>query len=115
MNDLKQRVQRFDPNLKALNLNEISAKANGNIYEALAVMAKRANQLTVELKEELQHKLEEFAVHYDTIEEILENTEQLEISRFYEKLPNPALIAMYEFMQDKLGYEYRNFDKDSID
>ncbi len=112
MNDLKQRVQKYDPNLKALNLNEISEKTHDNIYEALAIMAKRANQLTVLLKEELQHKLEEFSVQYETIEEIMENTEQLEISRFYEKLPNPALIALHEFLEGKLGYEYRNLDEE---
>lgn len=73
----------------------------GNIYEAVAIISKRANQISSEMKEELQSKLQEFASHSDNLEEIFENREQIEISKFYEKLPKPSLIAVQEFLEDK--------------
>jgi DNA-directed RNA polymerase subunit K/omega len=73
----------------------------GNIYEAVAIISKRANQISSEMKEELQGKLQEFASHSDNLEEIFENREQIEISKFYEKLPKPSLIAVQEFLEDK--------------
>jgi len=81
-----------------------------NIYKTLVVIATRAKQLSVDIKLELNAKLEEFAITPDTIEEINENKEQIEISKFYEKLPNPAIIATEEFLAGKL--EYRSRDKD---
>src|SRR4051794_36730317 len=73
----------------------------GNLYESIAIIAKRANQINITLKEELHNKLEEFATHTDSLEEIHENKEQIEISKAYEKMPNPAILATQEFMDIK--------------
>ena len=75
-----------------------------NIYESITVLAKRANQIGLDIKEELTSKLEEFASHTDNLEEIFENREQIEISKFYERLPKPTLIAIQEFLEDKIYY-----------
>ncbi|HUS03570.1 MAG TPA: DNA-directed RNA polymerase subunit omega [Chitinophagaceae bacterium] len=85
------------------NLTDIKEKT-GNLYESIAVIAKRANQINISLKEELHNKLEEFASHTDSLEEIHENKEQIEISKAYERMPNPALLATTEFMDDKVYY-----------
>lgn len=90
------------------NLVDIKAKT-GNLYESIAVIAKRANQINISIKEELHNKLEEFASHTDSLEEIHENKEQIEISKAYERMPNPALLASAEFMEDKV-YFRRNED-----
>jgi DNA-directed RNA polymerase subunit K/omega len=76
----------------------------GNIYEAVAIMSKRANQISTELKEELTSKLQEFGSNNDNLEEIFENREQIEVSKFYEKLPKPSLIAVQEFLEEKIYY-----------
>ena len=86
---------------EARNMLEIKAKT-GNVYESIAIIAKRANQINVAIKEELHSKLEEFASHTDSLEEIHENKEQIEISKAYERMPNPALLATQEFMEDKI-------------
>ncbi len=78
-------------------------KETGNIYESVVVCAKRANQISIEIKQELNRKLEEFAYYTDNLEEIFENREQIEISKFYERLPKPSLIALEEF-QDHAIY-----------
>lgn len=85
----------------------------GNIYESVAIIAKRANQIGVDLKTELSKKLQEFASTNDSLDEIFENREQIEISRFYEKLPKPSLIATQEFRDGKIYY--RNPAKDTQD
>ena len=85
------------------NLTDIKAKT-GNLYESIAIVAKRANQINISIKEELHSKLEEFASHTDSLEEIHENKEQIEISRAYERMPNPALLATQEFMEEKIYY-----------
>jgi len=74
----------------------------GNIYEAIVAMSKRSNQISSELKEELTGKLQEFASSTDNLEEIFENREQIEISKFYEKLPKPVAMSMTEMLDDKL-------------
>ena len=79
-----------------------------NIYESVSIMSKRANQISVEMKEELSGKLQEFSSHSDNLEEIFENREQIEISKFYEKLPKPSLIAVQEFLEDKIYYRNPN-------
>ncbi|MDR1156293.1 MAG: DNA-directed RNA polymerase subunit omega [Bacteroidales bacterium] len=76
----------------------------GNIYETVVIVAKRANQISVEMKQELNRKLEEFSSYTDNLEEVFENREQIEISRFYEKLPKPSLIALQEFMDHEVYY-----------
>ena len=83
------------------NIDYLEQKAE-NIYEAVVVASKRANQISVELKEELNQKLEEFANYTDNLEEVFENREQIEISKFYERLPKPTLIALEELESDKI-------------
>ncbi|HEU4718038.1 MAG TPA: DNA-directed RNA polymerase subunit omega [Bacteroidia bacterium] len=76
----------------------------GNIYESVAIISKRANQVSTELKEELTGKLNEFATHTDNLEEVFENREQIEISKFYERLPKPTSIATQEFLEGKVYF-----------
>lgn len=76
----------------------------GNIYETIVIIAKRANQISVDLKQELNKKLEEFANYNDNLEEVFENREQIEISRFYERLPKPTLIALQEFKDGEIYF-----------
>jgi DNA-directed RNA polymerase subunit K/omega len=83
------------------DLNMLEAKT-GNIYEAVMICSKRANQIGVEIKEELNRKLEEFANYTDNLEEVFENREQIEISKFYERLPKHPLIALEEFENDQI-------------
>ena len=85
------------------DLNELEA-VTGNIYESIMVIAKRANQINAELKEELNTKLLEFASFTDNLEEVFENREQIEISRYYEKLSKPTLIAYQEFIDGQIYY-----------
>lgn len=82
----------------------------GNLYQSINIIGKRANQINIAVKEELHNKLEEFATHTDSLEEVHENKEQIEISRAYERMPNPALLATNEFLEDKIYY--RNNDED---
>jgi DNA-directed RNA polymerase subunit K/omega len=77
-------------------------KSTGNIYESIVILSKRSNQINMELKEELNRKLEEFAPSSDNLEEVFENREQIEISKFYEKVPKPHNIAMHEMMNDDI-------------
>ncbi len=76
----------------------------GNIYESIAIIGKRANQISAEIKQELTQKLAEFSTSTDNLDEVFENREQIEISRFYEKLPKPSLIATQEFVDGKIYY-----------
>jgi DNA-directed RNA polymerase subunit K/omega len=103
MTEIKVKAQGLDPNVQPRDVSELVAPT-GNIYQSIAIIAKRAAQLNNELKWEIQRKLEEFAVHSDTIEEVQENKEQIEISRFYERLPNPAIIATHEFLRNELQW-----------
>lgn len=96
-------------NVETKDLNELRGKT-GNLYESIAIIAKRANQINISLKEELHNKLEEFASHTDSLEEIHENKEQIEISRAYERMPNPALLATQEFFEDKIYYRKNTDD-----
>ena len=89
--------------------NEMSSRT-GNIYETVMIISKRANQIGVEMKEELNKKLQEFASYTDNLEEVFENREQIEISKFYERLPKPSLLAAQEFIEGKIYY--RNPAKD---
>ena len=97
-------------NIETRDVNELKGRT-GNIYESIAVIAKRANQINITVKEELHNKLEEFASHTDSLEEIHENKEQIEISRAYERMPNPALLATSEFLDNKVYYR-KNEDAD---
>jgi DNA-directed RNA polymerase subunit K/omega len=84
----------------------------GNIYETVAIIAKRANQIAVQIKEDLSKKLAEFASYNDSLEEVFENREQIEISRYYEKLPKPSLLATQEFIEGKVYW--RDPQKDAV-
>src|SRR3982750_3097034 len=90
-------------NVETKSLTDLKNKT-GNIYESIAIIAKRANQINISLKEELHNKLDEFASHTDSLEEIHENKEQIEISRAYEKMPNPAILATSDFIDSKIYY-----------
>jgi DNA-directed RNA polymerase subunit K/omega len=90
-------------NIETRDVNELKNKT-GNLYESISIVGRRANQINITLKEELHNKLEEFASHTDSLEEIHENKEQIEISRAYERMPNPALLATQEFMEGKIYY-----------
>jgi DNA-directed RNA polymerase subunit K/omega len=83
----------------------------GNIYETISIIGKRANQISAEMKEELDGKLEEFSSKTDTLEEVYENVEQIEISKMYERLPKPASIATQEFIDGKVYYRLTGEDK----
>ena len=85
------------------DLSKLSAPT-GNIYESVMIMAKRANQIAAEMKQELNAKLEEFSSYADTLEETFENREQIEISRHYERQPKPTLLAVNEFEGEKIYY-----------
>lgn len=85
-------------------------KDTGNVYETVSIIAKRANQIAGEMKRDLDKKLQEFASLNDNLEEISENREQIEISRFYERLPKPTLIATQEYLDHKI--HFRNPAKD---
>lgn len=97
-------------NIETRDINELKNRT-GNLYESIAIVAKRANQINISVKEELHNKLEEFASHTDSLEEIHENKEQIEISRAYERMPNPALLATQEFMESKI-YHRKNEEQD---
>jgi DNA-directed RNA polymerase subunit K/omega len=110
MSKLRRQLSvNVPPSIETKNLIDIKAKT-GNLYESIAIAAKRANQINVSLREELHNKLEEFASHTDSLEEIHENKEQIEISRAYEKMPNPAILATHEFMEDKVYYRKNDTD-----
>jgi DNA-directed RNA polymerase subunit K/omega len=104
----RQHSSSTSNNVETRDLNELKSKT-GNVYESIAIIGKRANQINISLKEELHNKLEEFASHTDSLEEVHENKEQIEISKAYEKMPNPALLATQEFLEDKV-YHRRNED-----
>ncbi len=88
------------------------AEQTGNIYETVAIISKRANQIAAEMKSDLEKKLQEFAAQTDNLEEINENREQIEISRFYERLPKPTLIATQEYIDGKLAFRNAAKQKD---
>jgi DNA-directed RNA polymerase subunit K/omega len=93
------------------DLRELDTTTN-NIYESIVIMSKRANQLSNNIKEELHQKLSEFASSNDNLEEVFENREQIEISKYYEKLPKPSLVAIQEFLDGKVYY--RNPSKEQF-
>lgn len=86
----------------------------GNVYETVCIIAKRANQIAVEMKKDLEKKLQEFATLNDNFEEVSENREQIEISRYYEKLPKPVLIATQEYIEGKVMYRNLVKEKEKV-
>ncbi|MBR5610759.1 MAG: DNA-directed RNA polymerase subunit omega [Bacteroidales bacterium] len=95
--------RKISNNTETRNLVEIAAPT-GNVYESTMIIAKRANQISASIKQELSHKLEEFSNYADTLEETFENREQIEISKHYERLPKPTLTAIDEFQHGEIFY-----------
>ena len=98
--DIKKNIPNNTVTRKLVDLDQ----PTGNIYESINIIARRANQISSELKSELTRKLADFSSPTDTMEETFENREQIEISRYYERLPKPAIIATEEFLDDELYY-----------
>ncbi|NQX76166.1 DNA-directed RNA polymerase subunit omega [Gilvibacter sp.] len=96
-------------NTTTIDKNLVDAPTN-NIYEAISIISKRATQINSEIKKELLEKLDEFATYNDSLEEIFENKEQIEVSKFYEKLPKPHALAVQEWLEDKIYH--RNTQED---
>lgn len=92
---------KTDTTAESLNVVELEEGTN-NIYESLAILAKRSNQIGLELKEELNEKVAEFQVNNDTLEEVFENREQIEVARFYERLPKPTLMAIHQLLHKEI-------------
>ena len=90
-------------NTTTLDKNLVDAPTD-NIYEAISIISKRATQINSEIKKELLEKLDEFATYNDSLDEVFENTEQIEVSKFYEKLPKPHSLAVQEWLDDKIYY-----------
>lgn len=107
MNDLKN--SQAPVTTVTINRDNFDDKTE-NLYEAISIAAKRAVQINSEIKKELLEKLEEFATYSDSLEEVFENKEQIEVSKFYEKLPKPHALAIQEWLEDKIYY--RNTEKD---
>ncbi len=105
MSDIKTKAQGLDANVQPRDVLEM-VQETGNIYETISIISKRARQISSDLKWEIQRKLEEFAVNTDTIEEVQENKEQIEISKFYERLPNTAIIATQEYLQNDVQWRF---------
>lgn len=103
------KKSKADPTTVTRNMRDFD-KDTGNIYESVAILSKRANSISLEMKEELSKKIAEFASPTDNLEEVFENREQIEIAKFYERLPKPTLIAVTEFLNDQIYY--RNPAKD---
>jgi DNA-directed RNA polymerase subunit K/omega len=95
-----------------IDKNKVDAPTN-NIYEAISIISKRANQINGDIKKELLEKLDEFATYNDSLEEIFENKEQIEVSKFYEKLPKPHSLAVQEWLEDKIYH--RNTADEELD
>lgn len=104
----KEEGKAMSAYIETRDLDELAAKT-GNLYKSINVIANRANQMNSKLKEELHRKLEEFASATDNLEEVFENREQIEISRYYEKLPKTTITSLQEFLNDETYFR----DKDS--
>ena len=98
-----QKIAQVPVNTITRNLADFAAPT-GNVYESVMIIAKRSNQIAADIKQELNHKLEEISNYADTLEETFENREQIEISKYYERLPKPVLIATKEFQDGKIYY-----------
>jgi DNA-directed RNA polymerase subunit K/omega len=110
MNKIIKKSGSINAIIEPRSIKEIAEKT-GNLYKSISIISKRANQISSNLKEELHAKLEEFASITDNLEEFHENREQIEISKHYERMPNPALLATQEFLEDKIYY--RDPDEES--
>ena len=95
------------------NMNDFR-EGTDNVYETVAILGKRANQISVEIRDELKKKLDEFSTKQDNLEEVFENREQIEISRFYERMPKPTLIATQEYLENKIYFRNPAKDKENM-
>ena len=112
--DFKMDFKKTNAPLNTVTRDMLAmSQQTGNVYETVCVIGKRANQISLELKKELEKKLQEFASS-DNLEEISENREQIEISKFYEKLPKPTLIATQEYIEKKLYFSNPAKQKDTL-
>ncbi len=103
----KYKAKGLSSSAQPVNLTDVAA-LTGNLYETLSIASKRSNQIAIQLKEELNAKLDEFANTNETLDEVMENREQIEISKYYERLPNPAILAMSEFEDNELYYRKKD-------
>ena len=103
----KYRNPNAPSSTSTYNRNKIESPTE-NIYEAISIIAKRSNQINLDIRKELHEKLDEFATHNDSLEEIFENKEQIEVSKFYERLPKPHAMAIEEWLNEKIYH--RNTD-----
>lgn len=108
------KVNNIPNNTVTRTLSELDA-TTGNIYESINVIARRANQINTEIKHELANKLSEFSYTSDNLEETFENREQIEISRYYERMPKPSLIAIEEFLAGKVGFRERKAEVETAE
>ncbi|MDT0646064.1 DNA-directed RNA polymerase subunit omega [Zunongwangia sp. F260] len=98
-------IKKTDAPVNSVTYNRNAVDApTGNIYEAISIISKRATQINSEIKKELLEKLDEFATYNDSLDEIFENKEQIEVSKFYEKLPKPHALAVQEWLDEKIYY-----------
>lgn len=107
------KITNAPTNTVTRNLMEL-CEDTGNIYETVSIIGKRANQIAAEMKNDLSKKLQEFASYNDNLEEVFENREQIEISRYYEKLPKPTLIATQEYIEGKVYYRNPAKEKEKL-
>jgi DNA-directed RNA polymerase subunit K/omega len=91
------------------------SEQTGNVYETVRIIGKRANEISVDVKHDLERKLQEFSSYTDSLDEIFENREQIEISRYFERLPKPTLIAAQEFVDDEIYFRNPSKEKDNIE
>src|SRR5210317_906992 len=106
----KYRESKAPATTTTYDKNQVEGETQ-NIYEAIAIIAKRSSQINLDIKKELHEKLEEFATHNDSLEEIFENKEQIEVSRFYERLPKPHAMAIEEWLNDKIYFRHTDEPK----
>lgn len=97
------KKSKADNSAVTRNMNSFT-EGTGNVYETVVILAKRANQIGLDLKEELNKKISEFTQTSDNLEEVFENKEQIEIARYYERLPKPTLLAIQEFLEEQIYY-----------
>ena len=109
-NSKKKKGSSISPYAQARNIDSLTKKT-GNVYESIVIVSKRSNQIGMKLKEELHSKLNEFASSTDSLEEIHENKEQIEISKYYERMPHPTLLALEEFMNDEVYHRKADDEK----
>lgn len=108
--NIKKINTGVSPLIEVKSLKRIE-KESGNIYESIYIIGKRADQIAGIIREELHHKLSEFATHQDNLEEVFENREQIEISKHYEKMPKPTVIALEEFLHGEVYFRRRDIEE----